>query len=113
MNNAGYEKIDCKKLMIHPLSMDSQSSSAGSVVGLFAGCGFGFTAFGSAGAVTVGLGAVCTATCDGGAMAVSACPLAGETGVAESDALGPSASLNLDLYPSTIDCSAGSSSFAR
>ena len=46
--------------MIHPLSIDSQFSSTGSEVGLFAGCGVGFAAVGSAdaaGVVTVGLGA--------------------------------------------------------
>jgi hypothetical protein len=54
------EKIDRQMEMIHPLSVDSQFSSTGSEVGLFAGCGLGFTAVGSAdaaGVVTVGLGA--------------------------------------------------------
>jgi hypothetical protein len=46
------EKIDRQMEMIHPLSIDSQFSSTGSEVGLFAGCGLGF-----AGVVTVGLGA--------------------------------------------------------
>ena len=54
------EKIDRQMEMIHPLSIDSQFSSTGSEVGLFAGCGVGFAAVGSAdaaGVVTVGLGA--------------------------------------------------------
>src|SRR5262245_44239663 len=113
MNYAVYEKIDCQKAMIHPLSTDSQSSSTGSVEGLFTGGGFGVTAFGSAGAVTGGLAGVCTAACDGGAMAVSASPVAGEIGVGERGALGPFPSASLDLYSSTIDCNAGCSSFAR
>jgi hypothetical protein len=52
------EKIDRQREMAHPLSIDSQSSSTGLEVGLFAGCGFGFAAVGSAdvaGVVTVGL----------------------------------------------------------
>lgn len=59
MKNEVYEKIECQKAMTHPLIVDSQSSSTGSDVCLFAGCGFGFTAVGSvgvAGVVTVGLG---------------------------------------------------------
>jgi hypothetical protein len=54
------EKIDRQREMAHPLSIDSQSSSTGSEVCLFAGCGFGFAAVGFAdvaGVVTVGLGA--------------------------------------------------------
>ena len=54
------EKIDRQMETIHPLSIDSQFSSTGSEVGLFAGCGVGFAAVGSAdaaGVVTVGLGA--------------------------------------------------------
>ena len=53
------EKIDRQMEMIHPLSMDSQFSSTGLEVGLFAGCGVWFAAVGSAdaaGVVTVGLG---------------------------------------------------------
>ena len=54
------EKIDRQMEMTHPLSIDSQFSSTGSEVGLFAGCGVGFAAVrfgGAAGVVTVGLGA--------------------------------------------------------
>ena len=54
------EKTDRQMEMIHPLSIDSQFSSTGSEVGLFAGCGLGFAAVGfggAAGVVTVGLGA--------------------------------------------------------
>ena len=54
------EKIDRQMEMIHPLSIDSQFSSTGSEVGLFAACGLGFAAVGfggAAGVVTVGLGA--------------------------------------------------------
>ena len=54
------EKTDRQMEMIHPLSVDSQFSSTGSEVGLFAGCGLGFAAVGfggAAGVVTVGLGA--------------------------------------------------------
>jgi hypothetical protein len=52
------EKIDRQREMTHPLSIDSQSSSTGSEVCLFAGCGVGFAAVGSAdaaGVVTIGL----------------------------------------------------------
>ena len=38
------EKIDRQREMAHPLSIDSQSSSTGLEVCLFAGCGFGFAA---------------------------------------------------------------------
>ena len=54
------EKIDRQMEVIHPLSIDSQFSSTGLEVGLFAGCGLGFTGVGfggAAGVVTVGLGA--------------------------------------------------------
>jgi hypothetical protein len=54
------EKTDRQMEMIHPLSVDSQFSSTGSEVGLFADCGLGFAAVGfggAAGFVTVGLGA--------------------------------------------------------
>ena len=103
--------------MTHPLSIDSQSSSTGSDGCLFALCGFGFAAVGptdDSGVVTVGLGAgsVCAATCAGGARAVSAGLLVGAIGEGDSDALGPSPSPSLDVYLSTIDCSAGRSSFA-
>jgi hypothetical protein len=52
------EKIDRQREMTHPLSIDSQSSSTGSEVCLFAGCGVGFAAVGfggAAGVVTIGL----------------------------------------------------------
>jgi hypothetical protein len=54
------EKIDRQMEMTHPLSIDSQSSSTGSEVGLFAGCRGGFAGVGfggAAGVVTAGLGA--------------------------------------------------------
>ena len=54
------ETIDRQMEMIHLLSMDSQFSSTGLEVGLFAGCEVGFAAVGSAdaaGVVTIGLGA--------------------------------------------------------
>ena len=83
--------------MTHPLSKDSQRPSTGSEVCLFAGCGFGFAAIGSAdaaGVVTVGLGvgSVCVGTCAGGARAVSAGSLVDVIGGGTSGALGPSAS---------------------
>src|SRR5215813_264386 len=103
---------------IHPLNIDNQSFSTGSGGCLFGGCGFwlaaaGFT--GAAGAVTVGLGAgsAGAATCAGGETGVTACSLLGAIDEGEGDGLSPSASLNLDLYLSTTDCSAGRSSFAR
>src|SRR5262245_93137 len=103
---------------IHPLNTDSQSFSTGSGGCLFAGCGFwlaaaGFT--GAAGAVMVGLGAgsAGAATCAGGETPATACSLLGAIDEGVGDALNPSASLNLDLYLSTTDCSAGCSSFAR
>ena len=88
--------------MTHPLSVASQPSSNGSVVCLFAGCGFGFAAVGSAdvaGVVTVGLGAGSFGPGSGadGARAVPAGPLVGAIGGGNSDALGPSASPSLDL----------------
>src|SRR5262245_58709646 len=102
---------------IRPLSTDRQSFSAGSGGCLFGGWGFcaaaGFT--GAVGAVTVGLGAgsAGAATCAGGETPATACSLLGAIDEGVGDALSPSASLNLDLYLSTTDCSAGRSSFAR
>ena len=96
-------KIDRQMEMAHPLSMDSQSSSAGSVVCLFAGGNFESAAVAPSdadGAVTVGLGvgSASVATCARGTESISACWSVCWIGEGDSGALDPSASLRLDLY---------------